>query len=115
MPGHEHKGSEVTKVAQTICAADKALVAAETARDLELAMAYLAPDVILRPPDRPMVVGREAVREFYAEWFAMPYTAIQVQAQTVTVAASGDLAYLVGRVRLFWADRRGNVKCQGNT
>ena len=43
-----------------------------------------------------MVVGREAVREFYTGWFAVPYTAIQVHAQTVTVASSDDLVYLVG-------------------
>ena len=75
-------------------------MASETSRDLELAMAYMAPDVILQPPERPMVVGREAVHEFYGERFAMPYTAIQVHAQTVTEASSGDLAYLVGESSL---------------
>lgn len=84
------------EIARVICAADSALIAAETARDLESAMNYMAPDVILQPPDMPMVVGREAVREFYAEWFALPYKSIQVRSQTVTVASSGDLAYLVG-------------------
>ena len=107
MPGHEHKGSEVTEVAQLICAADKALTAAETSRNLELAKTYMAPDVILQPPDRPMVVGREAVRKFYAEWFALPYTAIQVHAQTVTVASSGDFASLGGESSLVLSGPQG--------
>ena len=113
MPGHEHKGSEVTEATRVICAADKALIAAETSRNLELAMTYMAPDVILQPPDRPMVVGREAVREFYAEWFAMPYTAIQVHAQTVTVASSGDFAYLVGESSLVMNGPQGERHVPG--
>ena len=99
--GHEDEGSEFAEV-DKICAADKALIAAETSRDIESAMAYMAPDVILQPPDNPMVVGYEAVREFYTEWFALPYTAIQVTAQTVTVASSGDIAYLVGESSLIF-------------
>ncbi len=113
IPDHEHKGSEVTKVAQAISAADKSLVAAETSRNLDLAMAYMAPDVILQPPERPMVVGREAVREFYAEWFAIPYTAILVHAQTVTVASSGDLAYLVGESSLVLSGPQGEHQVPG--
>jgi ketosteroid isomerase-like protein len=113
MPGHKHKGSEVTKVAQEICAADKALIAAETSRDLELAMAYLAPDVILQPPDRRMVVGREAARDFYAEWFAIPYSAIQVHAQAVTVASSDDLAYLVGESAIVLSGPQGERQVPG--
>ena len=41
MPGHEHKGSEVTEATRIICAADKALIAAETSRNLELAVQRL--------------------------------------------------------------------------
>jgi ketosteroid isomerase-like protein len=113
LSGQEHKGSEGTDAARAICAADKALIAAETSRNLELAMAYMAPDVILQPPDRPMVVGREAVRQYYAEWFALPYTAIQVHAQTVTVASSEDLAYLVGESALVLSGPQGECQVPG--
>jgi len=113
IPGQEHKGSEAAIATQAICAADKSLIASETSRNLELAMAYMAPDVILQHPDRPMVVGREAVREFYAEWFAMPYTAIQVHAQTVTVASSDDLAYLVGESSLILSGPQGEHQVPG--
>lgn len=106
-PDNEHKKLEVTEVAKAICAADKSVIDAEMSRDLELAMAYMAPDVILQPPDRPMVVGHEAVREFYAEQFAVPYTSIQVHAQKVTVASSGDLAYLVGESSLVLSEPQG--------
>jgi ketosteroid isomerase-like protein len=113
MSGDEHEGSEVAKVAQAICTADKALIAAETSRNLELAMAYMAPDVILQPPDHPMVVGSEAVREYYAAWFAIPYTAIKVHAQTVTVASSGDFAYLVGESSLILSGPQGEYQIPG--
>ena len=76
-------------------------------------MTYMAPDVILQPPDRPMVHGREAVREFYAEWFALPYKEIQVHAQSVTVASSGDLAYLVGESSLVLSGPQGDRPAPG--
>jgi ketosteroid isomerase-like protein len=60
-----------------------------------------------------MVVGREAVREFYADWFAIPYTAIHVQAQTVTVASSDDLAYLVGESALVLSGPQGERQVPG--
>ena len=110
---NENERSETREVSTAICVADKALVAAETSRDVELAMSYMAPDVILQPPDRSAVVGREAVREFYAEWFAVPYLGIQVQEQVVTVAASGDLAYLVGKSLLVLNGPQGEQRVPG--
>jgi ketosteroid isomerase-like protein len=88
-------------------------IAVETSRNLELVMAYLVPDVILQPPDQPMVVGREAVREFYAGWFAMAFTAIQAHAQRVTVASSSDLAYLVGESSLVLSGPQGEHQVPG--
>jgi ketosteroid isomerase-like protein len=79
-----------------VCVSDKALVEAESSRDLELAMSYMAPDVVLQPPGQAAVIGLEAVREFYAYWFSIPYKAIHVQAQSVSMSSSADLAYLVG-------------------
>ena len=111
--GCETEGSELTQAAQAIRAADRFLIEAETSRDLDRAMTYMAPGVILQPPDRPMVHGREAVREFYAEWFALPYKEIQVHAQTVTVASSGDLAYLVGESSLVFSGPEGDRPVPG--
>jgi len=92
----EETDFSATREIQAICDVDKALIEAESSRNLELALSFMAADVILQPPEQPAVVGLEAVRQFYAAWFAIPYIALQVQSQSVFVAASADLAYLVG-------------------
>jgi len=96
MASQQEREALVKKEIYAICAADKALLDAESSRDLELAMSYMAPDIVLQPPGRPSVMGLEAVREFYASWFSLPYRVIHVQAQSISVSSSVDLAYLVG-------------------
>jgi ketosteroid isomerase-like protein len=110
---HKDEESFLSEEAKAICAADKALIEAESSRNLDLAMDYMAPDVVLQPPDTPAIVGRESVREFYADWFAIPYTAIHVHAQTVSVASSADLAYLVGESSLVFSGPNGERELPG--
>jgi ketosteroid isomerase-like protein len=81
---------------ELIRAADRALLEAETRRDLPGAMALFAEGAIIQPPDAPPVVGREAVRAFYDDWFALPYAGIYPDSSRVAVSASGDLGYLIG-------------------
>jgi ketosteroid isomerase-like protein len=102
--------SEITK---TVCAVDRALIAAEASRDIDTAMNYLAAEVILQPPDMPMVVGREAVRKFYTAWFSVPYISIEVHSQKVNVASSGDLAYLVGESSFIFDGPQGELQVPG--
>lgn len=82
--------------AALIRAADRALLDAETKRDLDAAIALFSEDAVLHPPDTPPVRGREAVRAFYSDWFAIPYTGIYSDSDTVVVSSAGDLAYLIG-------------------
>ncbi len=77
-------------------AADRALLEAETNRDLDAAMALFGEGAILHPPDAPPVIGRQAIRAFYEEWFGVPYTGIYSDSATVMVSSAGDLAYLIG-------------------
>ncbi len=109
----ENKRLDSIELTKAICAADRALIAAESSRDLELAMTYMAPNVILQPPDMPMVVGYEAAREYYSVWFAVPYTSIQVRAQTVNVASSGDIAYIVGESSFVLSNSQGEQQVPG--
>ncbi|MEA1979220.1 MAG: DUF4440 domain-containing protein [Chloroflexota bacterium] len=110
---NENNQSELSEITKVICAADRSLIAAEASRDLDSAMSYMASNVILQPPDMPIVVGRKAVREFYTEWFALPYTSIQVHSQKVTVASSGDLAYLVGESSFVLEGPQGELQVPG--
>ena len=81
---------------QTIRDSDRALLRAETARDLEAAMKYIAGGAVFQPPESPAVVGTTAIRAFYGEWFKIPYRAIVGDSNTVHISSAGDLAYLLG-------------------
>jgi ketosteroid isomerase-like protein len=61
----------------------------------------------------PMVIGFEAVREFYTEWFALPYKSIQVHSQSVSVSSSGDLAFLIGESSFVLGDPKGERQVPG--
>jgi ketosteroid isomerase-like protein len=85
---------------QRIRDSDRALLRAETERDLEGAMEHIAAGAVLQPPNAPPVVGTTAIRAFYREWFETPYRAIVWESDTVMTSSAGDLAYLVGKSRV---------------
>ena len=87
---------EVPAEIRTIRDSDRALLRAETERDLEAAMKYIADGAVFQPPDAPAVVGTTAIRAFYSEWFKIPYRAIVSESDTVYISSAGDLAYLLG-------------------
>jgi ketosteroid isomerase-like protein len=100
-PGNRSASENIEATADLIRQADQALLRAEEQRDLESAMALVAPHAVFQPPGLPAIVGDEAIRRFYEEqWFTLPYVEIFGQAETIVVAASGDLAYLDGRSHL---------------
>ena len=93
--------------------ADRTLLEAETRRDLEGAMVLFAEDAVLQPPDAPPVIGREAVREFYADWFGVPYVGIYSDSDRVIVSASYDLAYLIGTSHMEMDTSAGGERFDG--
>ncbi|NOZ07938.1 MAG: nuclear transport factor 2 family protein [FCB group bacterium] len=85
-------------LAKQIRQADRALLQAEEQRDLNGAMALIAPRAVFQPPGFAPIVGREAIKRFYEQqWFKLPYREISGKADTIVVAASGDLGYFDGR------------------
>ena len=99
--GNRSASMDIEAVVDQIRQADQALLQAEEQRDLESAMALVAPHAVFHPPGLPAIVGNEAIRRFYEQrWFTIPYVEISGQADTIVVAASGDLAYLDGRSHL---------------
>jgi len=89
---------EPETAAEQIRQADRALLQAEEQRDLDGAMAFIAPYAVFQPPGEPPIVGREAIRRFYEQkWFQLPYREISGKPDTIVVAASGDLGYFDGR------------------
>ena len=99
--GNRDASEDIEAIVEQIRQADQALLQAEEQRDLESVMAIVAPHAVLQPPGMPPIVGHEAIRRFYEQrWFTLPYVEIFGKADTIVVAASGDLAYLDGRSHL---------------
>jgi ketosteroid isomerase-like protein len=76
-------------------------------------MTFMAPDIVVQPPGQPAAVGLEPVRQFYASWFSIPYQAIHVQTQCVSVSSSADLAYLVGESSIEMAGSQAGLHVPG--
>ena len=92
-----------------VLAADSAWAAAAAAGDLDASVSALASDGIMFPPGGPPVMGRAAVRRHMQEALAIPGFSVTWQSDTVIVAASGDLAYALGRSRYTFPDSAGGV------
>lgn len=95
--------------ASAVHAADSAWAAAASGGDLEASVAALAPDGIMFPPGLPPVIGRAAVREHMQQAMAIPGFSVTWTSDTVIVAASGDLAYALGRSRFTFPDSLGGI------
>lgn len=81
---------------QEIRAADRALLEAETERDLEAAMLLLSKDAVFQPPGTQPIIGHEEIREFYGKQFNIPYSGIVCESDTIIISNCSDLACLLG-------------------
>ena len=88
---------------------DKAWVQAAAARDLEKTVSFWADDAKVFPPGQPAVVGKDAIRRYVAEGFALPGFSIQWETSDFVVSGSGDMAYGVGTNRLTVDDPQGKT------
>jgi len=75
---------------------DKAWALAAATEDVEKTLSFWADDARVFPPGQPAVVGKEAIRRYVTEGFALPGFSIQWQTTDFVVSASGDMAYGVG-------------------
>ena len=97
----------MTPEEQTLRELDLQWYAAEQRKDVDAVLSFYADDAVYLTPNRPPVHGHQAIRQIVAA--AYPTLAgISGEPMAVTVAASGDLAYVVGRERTRW-QRSGSV------
>lgn len=92
---------------------DRALLSAETQRDLEGVMGYIAEGAVFHPPDIPPVVGHKAIRDFYNNWFEVPYSGIVCDSDTVIISSSFDLGCLVGNSHMEFETPAGKNRLSG--
>jgi ketosteroid isomerase-like protein len=62
-------------------------------------MAFYADDAVQMPAHGPMLEGRDAIRAWILSWLAEPGVSNAFAAETVEVAACGDMAYERGTYR----------------
>ncbi len=80
---------------EAIRQADLAWSAAQASDGLDGTMSFYLDDAILLPPNRPMAIGKEAIREASAP-IALPGFSVTWQPMKIGVARSGDIGYAIG-------------------
>ncbi|MDQ4076677.1 MAG: DUF4440 domain-containing protein [Chloroflexota bacterium] len=90
-----------------------AWTAAANARDAEAMAIFFAPEVIAMYPQPAPTVGREANREAWARFFRRPNATHPLTTDTLVLAASGDLAYTLGRWAVNYEGPGGPVAAGG--
>ena len=80
-----------------IRATDARWLAAAHAHDLERTLSFWSDDAILMQPGAAPLVGKDALRAYVRDSFAIPDFSISWVIGRVWVAQAGDLAYTTGR------------------
>ncbi len=92
---------------EAIRQADLAWSAAQASDGLDGAMSFYLDDAILLPPNSPMAIGKEAIREASAP-IASPGFSVAWEPMKIGVARSGDIGYAIGTFEGTDVDAAGN-------
>ncbi len=90
----------------------EALVAAETAKDVEGSLAFLAKDAVAQPAGAPQLEGHHELRGMFEAVFAS-LAEFGATTTRLEVSASGDMAYEYGVNRIVVAGEDGNLLDMG--
>lgn len=91
---------------------DEAWAQAAAAKDLEKTLSFWTDDASVIPPGQAPVVGKEAIRRYVSEGFALPGFSIRWKTSAFVVSASGDMAYGVGTNEMTVNDAQGRPMTQ---
>lgn len=73
----------------------RAIVKAEMNKDIEAIMPFWAEDAVVHMDNFPVVQGHEQIRSIYESMF-QTMISLRSEIKSVTVSASGDMAYEMG-------------------
>jgi ketosteroid isomerase-like protein len=105
---------DLTAVEQTLHQRSDSLQAAETAMDVERSITFWAEDAIIQGGGSPQIQGREAITALYRQFFTTGMLkSLTGTSSSLTVAASGDLAYEVGVNRMVLTGKDGDLLDMG--
>jgi ketosteroid isomerase-like protein len=106
-------GAETREAERTaLFRVDEAWAQAAAAKDLEKTLSFWSEDASVLPPGQAAVVGKEAIRRYVSEGFALPGFAIRWKTSEFVVSASGDMAYGVGTNEMTVNDAQGRPMTQ---
>jgi uncharacterized protein (TIGR02246 family) len=88
---------------------DKAWSEAAASKDVEKTLAFWTDDASVFPPGQPAAVGKDAIRRYVTEGFALPGFSIEWETSVFEVSASGDMAYGLGTNVVTMNDPAGKV------
>lgn len=88
---------------------DKAWSQAAASKDVEKTLSFWTDDASVFPPGQPAVVGKDAIRRYVTESFALPGFSIRWETSAFEVSASGDMAYGLGTNVVTINDPQGKV------
>jgi uncharacterized protein (TIGR02246 family) len=91
-----------------IRAADAAGLKAAQAKDVAGATANYADDASWLPPNAPIVQGKEAIRNAWAQFLSIPGLKIDWQIIKVDVSQAGDMAYTLYKYNMTMAGPNGS-------
>ena len=90
------QGSAASSAESEIRARSQALVAAESRKDVEAALAFWEDDAVVHMEGASAVVGKSGVRPIYQQFFASGFVEFTATITDIDVARSGELAYETG-------------------
>ena len=89
--------------------ADQQWMKVFAAKELEKSVSFLASDGSVLAPNAPIATGREAVRQLFTGFFALPDLSIEWRPAKVEVALSGEMGYSTGTYEMSFKDAGGKV------
>ena len=105
---------DLAKAEADIRAADGQWLEAAKAHDVERTVSYWSDDATLLVPGSPPIVGKEALRKFVSDSFAVPDFSITWVMDRTQLAQGGDMAYATGTNQITLTTPEGQHVVQHN-
>jgi len=93
--------------ASALLAADQAFNDATAARGLDGFLSFLADDVSSLRPDRPILIGKQALADAWSSLLTNPILSIHWKPLAGSISAGGDLGYTIGSYEITRKDDQG--------
>jgi ketosteroid isomerase-like protein len=94
--------------------ADHAWSKAMTDKQLDATVSHYAEDASIFPPNAPTATGKNAIRNVWAAYFAMPGFLVTCHPVKIAASHSGDIGYTQGPYALTFRDATGRkIKDRG--